>query len=78
MDSSPGFIDGIVLCNGKTLRVTGFYGNPATGERHHSWEVLRRLSHSLSTNDWIVFGDFNEILRDEEKSVGRLLCGLEK
>ncbi|XP_062005888.1 uncharacterized protein LOC133723072 [Rosa rugosa] len=80
VDSSPGFIDGIVLCNGKRLRVTGFYGHPTTGERHHSWEVIRRLAHSLTTDDWIIFGDFNEILRDEEKSVGRLrpMCQMER
>ncbi|KAH0976427.1 hypothetical protein GBA52_026146 [Prunus armeniaca] len=29
---------------GFSCRVTGFYENPVTNQRHHSWELLRSLS----------------------------------
>ncbi|XP_062021007.1 uncharacterized protein LOC133737483 [Rosa rugosa] len=61
--------------------MTGFYGHrPTTSERHHSWELLRRLVHMYPNLPWLIFGDFNEILRDEEKSEGRLrpLCQIQR
>ncbi|XP_062028650.1 uncharacterized protein LOC133744575 [Rosa rugosa] len=72
IDATTGFIDVLVFIEGKQVRLTGFYGNPATGERHHSWEVLRRLSHLYPHVAWFVFGDFNEIINTEEKCGGRL------
>ena len=49
-----------------TWRFTGFYGEPETASREHSWNLLRDLSHRHSL-PWICLGDFNEILRLEEK-----------
>ena len=40
---------------------TGFYGEPKTNRRHHSWDLLRTLK-SQSTLPWFCAGDFNEIL----------------
>ncbi|XP_075665954.1 uncharacterized protein LOC142635731 [Castanea sativa] len=45
---------------------TGFYGNTDTANREDSWSLLKTLSRRL-TLPWIVLGDFNEILRVEEK-----------
>ncbi|KAJ4844986.1 hypothetical protein Tsubulata_038252 [Turnera subulata] len=50
-------------------RFTGFYGNPVEGERHHSWELLKRLSE-CNNLPWICAGDFNEVTRAEEKLGG--------
>ncbi|KAK2662512.1 hypothetical protein Ddye_001086 [Dipteronia dyeriana] len=50
-------------------RLTGFYGNPKTDQRHHDWTLLRWL-HSMCNLHWIVAGDFNEILADSEKCEG--------
>ncbi|KAM5559224.1 hypothetical protein ABKV19_020731 [Rosa sericea] len=72
IDATSGFIDVMVLIDGKQVRLTGFYGSPETGERHHSWEALRRLSQLYPHVAWFVFGDFNEIRQLEEKSGGRL------
>ena len=45
-------------------RITGFYGEARN--RHLSWELLRRL-HNQNNLPWIVFGDFNKILCNEEQ-----------
>ena len=51
-------------------RLTGFYGAPDTHRRGESWELLRRLKAQFSL-PWVCMGDFNEILKAEEK-FGRL------
>ncbi|XVF61055.1 hypothetical protein PTKIN_Ptkin08bG0098200 [Pterospermum kingtungense] len=51
-------------------RFTGLYGNYVTRQRVHSWHLLRDLA-SKSSLTWLVAGDFNGILRDEEKIGGR-------
>lgn len=35
----------------------------------HTWELIRRL-YSLSSLPWVIRGDFNEILRPEQKLAG--------
>ncbi|KAL5854197.1 hypothetical protein ACOSQ4_003999 [Xanthoceras sorbifolium] len=50
-------------------RFTGFYGDPNATNRSHSWSLIRRLA-GLSNLPWLIGGDFNEILRWEEKSGG--------
>ena len=46
--------------------LTGFYGELETANREHSWNLLRDLCHKHSL-PWICLGDFNEVLRLEEK-----------
>ena len=68
---SPSHIDATI---NETLpeawRLTGFYGAPETQNREASWNLLRRLK-SQSTLPWCCMGDFNELVRLEEKQ-GRL------
>ena len=45
---------------------TGFYGEPETANREYSWNLLRDLSHRHNL-PWSCIGDFNEIVRLEEK-----------
>jgi hypothetical protein len=47
-------------------RFTGFYGAPETHKREESWTLLRRLN-SQNTIPWCCMGDFNELVRLEEK-----------
>ena len=50
-------------------RFTGFYGHPETHLRKQSWELLKLL-HSQMNFPWLVAGDFNEILSEDEKLGG--------
>ncbi|CAL9028823.1 unnamed protein product [Prunus brigantina] len=60
----------ITESNGSQFYLTGFYGHPETQQRHHSWELLRRLSYSVQ-GAWVVVRDFNEILLSKDKRGGR-------
>lgn len=48
---------------------TCVYGHPIQGLRHHFWEKLQRMS-TTRTGPWLLCGDFNEILKPEEKIGG--------
>ncbi|XP_022841874.1 uncharacterized protein LOC111365549 [Olea europaea var. sylvestris] len=50
--------------------LTGIYGHPETTKRMETWNLLKRLKRN-SSEAWLVFGDFNEILSNEEKWGGR-------
>ncbi|KAL5571254.1 hypothetical protein UlMin_020851 [Ulmus minor] len=50
-------------------RFSGFYGNPDSNHRGHSWELLRRLCFA-HFGAWLCAGDFNEILNGNEKLGG--------
>lgn len=47
-------------------RCTGFYGFADHNLRHRSWDLLRLLAGQYNL-PWIVGGDYNEILSNEEK-----------
>ncbi|KAK2976049.1 hypothetical protein RJ640_024777 [Escallonia rubra] len=47
-------------------RFTGFYGHPQVAKRMESWNLLRRLK-GRDCLPWLCGGDFNEILRQDEK-----------
>ncbi|XP_012857002.1 PREDICTED: uncharacterized protein LOC105976270 [Erythranthe guttata] len=50
-------------------RVTGFYGFPEISRRHESWAILRQLRNHRNL-PWVVGGDYNEILSNNEKEGG--------
>ena len=54
-------------------RLTCFYGAPETHLREHSWDLLRTLKNQYSI-PWCCMGDFNEIVRNSEKSGRRAQC----
>ena len=68
---SPNHIE-VIIDKGKEeeWRFTGFYGEPATRNRDESWGKLRRLKNKF-TLPWLCAGDFNEILKADEKLGGR-------
>lgn len=47
-------------------RLTCYYGHPERSRRRNSWTLLRRLA-ALSDLPWVILGDFNDILRSNEK-----------
>lgn len=50
--------------------MNGFYGHPNTNKRKESWGLLNRLN--LLNCEWCIFGDFNEILFNNEKKEGKI------
>lgn len=50
-------------------RCTGFYGIADHSQRWRTWNLLRHLAAQRQL-PWIVGGDFNEILTNDEKSGG--------
>uniref|UniRef100_A0A2N9IMV6 Uncharacterized protein n=1 Tax=Fagus sylvatica TaxID=28930 RepID=A0A2N9IMV6_FAGSY len=68
---SHSHIDAIVNENQPDAwRLTGFYGALETHLREESWTLLRRLSSQFNL-PWCCLGDFNELIRVEEKQ-GRI------
>ena len=64
---SPSHIDAIINENQNNVwRLTGFYGAPETRNREESWDLLRRLNSQFKI-PWCCLGDFNELVRIEEK-----------
>lgn len=53
----------------KVLNITGVYGHLEASRRNQVWELLKSL-HIGANTPWLLFGDFNEILSNEEKCGG--------
>ncbi|XP_075675058.1 uncharacterized protein LOC142644299 [Castanea sativa] len=72
LDSSSSHIDAVVNPGvDDACWITGFYGNPVTANWEHSWALLKHLSLKLNL-PWLYMGDFNEIVKAEEKMGGAL------
>ena len=68
LDSSPSHIDAVVNPGmDDAWRIRGFYGNSVTTNREHSWVLLKHLSLKLNL-PWLCMGDFNKIVKAEEKN----------
>ena len=66
-DSDRYYIDAVIDKNTENeWRLTGFYDEPDTARRHESWGKLRALK-SRPEKPWLCYGDFNEIIRQDEK-----------
>lgn len=63
-------IDALVE-EGSSFRFTLFYGNPRASLRKDSWTLLRKLSERVA-GPWVVIGDFNEIIDQDEINGERL------
>ena len=61
------YIDVVINKNTENeWRLMGFYGEPDTARRHEAWDKLRALN-SQQEKPWLCFGDFNEIIKQDEK-----------
>lgn len=65
------WIDAHIVWQEYEFFLIGIYGDPVYAEREKVWEQLMRLSMSRN-GPWMLLGDFNEILSNEEKK-GRVL-----
>lgn len=50
----------------ETWLFTSFYGKSKTSKCHKTWSLLRNLK-PLQRTPWLLMGDFNEILFNNEK-----------
>ena len=70
LNSSPTYIDAAVNPGvDDAWRFTGFYGDPVTTNRKHSWALLKHLCLRMDL-PWCCVRDFNEIVKAEEKMGG--------
>jgi hypothetical protein len=56
----------VEMSDGKLWRVTSFYGRPEDQRKWESWALLDHLNR-LENIPWLCFGDFNEIIVQNEK-----------
>ncbi|KAK6134533.1 hypothetical protein DH2020_031703 [Rehmannia glutinosa] len=59
------FIDADILWMGSSIRITGVYGQPDVSLRRQFWQFFKTL-HCSPEVPWICFGDFNEVLLQNE------------
>ena len=64
------FIDVELRFEEKTVRFTGFYGEPRTELRKKSWDAIRYL-RAQDNLPWICAGDFNEALFQADQMGGK-------
>ena len=68
--SDKNHIDAIIKRNIEDeWRFTGFYGEPDTQRRIESWDLLWNLNRKFNI-PWLCAGDFNELIRGDEKLGG--------
>jgi hypothetical protein len=51
-------------------RATGVYGYPKHHEKHITCDLLSNLNNNHNSNNWLIFGDFNIVLNNNEKLGG--------
>uniref|UniRef100_A0A803PSG1 RNase H type-1 domain-containing protein n=1 Tax=Cannabis sativa TaxID=3483 RepID=A0A803PSG1_CANSA len=56
--------------DGQSFHFTGFYGHPQVNQRIHTWTKLKRCFNIAPLRPWLVMGDFNEVLSNNEKIGG--------
>ena len=68
--SGKNYIDAIINKNQENeWQFTGFYGEPKTQRRIESWNLLRSLDKKFQIL-WLCAGDFNELMKGDEKLGG--------
>ncbi|XP_019186580.1 PREDICTED: uncharacterized protein LOC109181284 [Ipomoea nil] len=67
---STNYVDvGVTIAGFPEWRMTGYYGFSERTRRTESWDLLRTLS-GRSNLPWVVIGDFNDLLYQNEKRGG--------
>uniref|UniRef100_A0A803PZ04 Reverse transcriptase domain-containing protein n=1 Tax=Cannabis sativa TaxID=3483 RepID=A0A803PZ04_CANSA len=70
---SMNHFDAFVLYeNGCRFHFTTFYGAPESHLRTNTWNLLRSFATPSNNFPWLVLGDFNELLSNEDKDGGPL------
>ena len=67
---SKNYIDAIINKNRENeWQFIEFYGKSKTKKRFESWDLLRSLDRTFQIS-WLCVGDFNELIRSNEKLGG--------
>lgn len=64
---SPNLVDCYVKINEVCFYLSFVYGPPNPSFRNHLWERIEILGINRRREPWILMGDFNELLSNEEK-----------
>jgi exonuclease III len=74
-DVNFNYIDALVTNNSNNLQwgATGMYGYPQNHNKHLTCELIQSIASNNSNSRWLLFGDFNLILRSSEKFGGNPL-----
>lgn len=71
MSYSKNHIDVVIEMKGwSKYRLAGIYGEPDRAKRRETWELICRL-HSQTSLPWVLIGDMNNVVRQEDKRGGR-------
>lgn len=69
LESSSNLIDTRVTHKGVTSFISFIYGAPAMENRATFWAKLSEVGRDRDS-PWLIFGDFNDILNNSEKTGG--------
>ncbi|KAG2303409.1 hypothetical protein Bca52824_032060 [Brassica carinata] len=69
LKDSPNIIDAEIKFKGTSSFVSFIYGAPAVGNRSAFWNSVSQMARDEDT-PWLLTGDFNEILNNQEKEGG--------
>lgn len=66
---SQNHIDSEIGWKGSKWRFTCLYGHPECSKKDLTWQLIKHLN-SINNSPWLLGGNFNEILKMEEKLGG--------
>lgn len=73
LTSNTNIFDCYMKCDdGTSWHFFAFYGAPEKHKRLHTWKLLERCKDVAPLLPWLVIGDFNEILSNQNKLDGAL------
>jgi len=69
---SSNLVDCFVNSNEESFYFSFVYGPPNPSNRNDLWERIERIGTNRRNVPWLILGDFNELLGNNEKKGGRL------
>jgi hypothetical protein len=73
IDENLNYIDAHISYNNIVWRATGIYGFPQSQNKFLTCNLINELAGNQQNQKWLIFGDFNIILNNEEKWGGGML-----
>jgi hypothetical protein len=73
MNDCSNYIDVQIKSNNIMWRATGLYGFPQNQNKFLTCSIIEELAEAPQHQNWLLFGDFNIILHNDEKMGGMLM-----